>query len=406
MQWERPSPRVAELIRRGASIFLSDPDLLVAEISEATLEGQAAEVVADPVLVAAMRRTNRANLSFWAEANVRDPGAEVPPNLGPETLGIARDFVRRGLENAALEPYRLGQNVAWTRWMEIAFELTSDPRELRELLAVSARSIFGFVDATIAGILAQIQVERDELTRGTHAERLEVVGLIIGGAPISRRRAAARLGYELQATHTGAVIWSDEPDPDPGALDQAAEGLAAAAGARRPFTVIASAAALWAWVPGATGPDLDVLTSVVEALPGVRLALGAPAAGLDGFRRTHLDAAETQRLLARLDSGLRVASYDAVQLVALLTHDEQRAAEFIRQTLGRLEDADRELRETVRIYLREQSNATRAARLLYAHRNTVLGRLARAESLLPRPLADNSLDVALALEAVHWRGSG
>ncbi len=406
MQWERPSPRVAELIRRGASIFLSDPDLLVNEISEATLEGQAQEVVADPVLVAALRRTNRANLVFWAEANMRDPGGEVGPNLGPETLGIARDFVRRGLENAALEPYRLGQNVAWTRWMEIAFELTSDAGELRELLAVSARSIFGFVDATIVGILAQIQAERDELTRGSHAERLEVVGLIIGGAPISRQRASARLGYELDATHTGAVIWSDGPDPDPGALDQAAEGLAAAAGARRPFTVVASAAALWAWVPGDTGPDLDELTPLIESLAAVRVALGPPATGLDGFRRTHLDAAETQRLLTRLDSGLRVASYDAVQLVALLTHDEQRAAEFIRQTLGRLEDGDRELRETVRIYLREQSNATRAARLMYAHRNTVLSRLARAEALLPRPLADNSLDVALALEAVHWRGPG
>ena len=58
--------------------------------------------------------------------------------------------MRRGLDDDALHAYRIGQNVAWRRWMAIAFELTSDPDELRELLDVTARSIFTFVDETIA----------------------------------------------------------------------------------------------------------------------------------------------------------------------------------------------------------------------------------------------------------------
>jgi DNA-binding PucR family transcriptional regulator len=125
---------------------------------------------------------NRANLLHWAAANIRDPGAPVPANLGPEPLGIARDLVRRGLDDAALQTYRIGQNVAWRFWMEIAFGLTSDPQELHELLDVSSHSITSFIDATIAGSSAQIQLEREELTRGTHAET----------TPPARRSACAR----------------------------------------------------------------------------------------------------------------------------------------------------------------------------------------------------------------------
>ena len=49
----------------------------------------------------------------------------MTPNLGPETLGVARDLVRRGLTADALHGYRIGQNLGWRRWMDLAFELTS-----------------------------------------------------------------------------------------------------------------------------------------------------------------------------------------------------------------------------------------------------------------------------------------
>ena len=55
------------------------------------------------------------------------------------------------------------------------------------------------------------------------------------------------------------------------------------------------------------------------------------------------------------------------------------------------------------MYLAEGSSASRAARVLFTHRNTVLGRLARAERLLPVPLEGRGLSVALALEILHWR---
>ena len=291
--------------------------------------------------------------------------------------------------------------MAWQRWMALAFELTHDPDELRELLEVSARSIFTYVDDVIARLAEQIERERDQLTHGTHAQRLEVVSLIIEGAPIDTRRASARLQYELERSHTAAIVWTHQPELDPAALEQAAEAVGRAAGTR-PLTVLASASALWVWVAGSAGPDAAVLEGALRDLPNARVALGPTAAGLEGFRRSHVDALTTQRLMARTPQP-RLARYDDVQVVALATADEERAQEFVTRTLGELATAPPELRETLRIYLREGSNAARAARALFTHRNTVLKRLERAEGMLPQPLDGRVLPVALALDIVHWR---
>ncbi len=398
------SPRVAELIRQGAEIVLALPEDVIAELDEVALAAMPHEITDDPGLAAGIRRTNRGFVRAWAEANLREPGAEVTPTIGSEMLAIARDLVRRGLDDSTLEAFRAGQNLVWRRWMSIAFALTDEPRELAELLDHTAESIFAFVDSTLAVLSEQMQRERDELKRGTHTMRFETVTLVIDGAPIARDRASATLGYELDQRHTAAIVWGDQATEDHSLLDRAAEALAQASGARRPFTVVASAATLWVWIAGSDGPDLGRLERLIAELPGVRVAIGPSGNGIDGFRASHLAATATQRLMVRVASEVRVATYDAVEIVALVTADESRAAEFVVRTLGELESAPPPLRETVRTYLRLQSNTSRAAEALFTHRNTVLTRLNRAEQLLPRPLEENSLAVAVALEVVHWRG--
>jgi DNA-binding PucR family transcriptional regulator len=399
----RVSPRVAELIRQGAEIVIGLPEDVMNELDDVALAAMPHAISDDPGLAAGIRRTNRGFVRAWAEANLHDPGAAVTPTIGSEMLAIGRDLVRRGLDDSTLEAFRAGQNVVWRRWMGIAFALTDDPAELAELLDHTAASIFAFVDSTLAVISAQMQRERDELKRGTHAMRFETVSLIIDGAPIPRERASSLLAYELAQRHTAAIIWGDQASEDHSLLDRAAEAMARVSGARRPFTVVASASTLWVWVPGPGGPDIDRLDRLVADLPGVRIAIGPAADGIDGFRASHLAATATQRLMVRVASDVRVADYDAVEIVALVTADESRAAEFVTRTLGELEAAPRVLRDTVRTYVRLQSNATRAAQALFTHRNTVLARLARAEQLLPRPLEENLVAVAVALEVVHWR---
>jgi DNA-binding PucR family transcriptional regulator len=226
--------------------------------------------------------------------------------------------------------------------------------------------------------------------------------LILDGAPIPRKRAEARLGYALTGPHTAAVIWSDDSAGDMARLDGAAEALGHAAGVR-PLTIFASTATRWVWIPGRS-ISIVALHDSIESMPDIRVAIGPSANNIDGFRRSHFDAITTQQMMARLNSPQRVAQFADVELVALITADTDRATDFVHNTLGNFEAADSELQESVRVFVEEQCNASRAATRIYTHRNTLLRRLARADELLPRPLAECSVNVAVALNVLRWRG--
>jgi DNA-binding PucR family transcriptional regulator len=406
MEWERPSPRACVLLQEAARRVLASPtrEPLTTAVDTATLADQDAAFVGDPALEAAVLRANHSHVEVWLEAIVRDPGAPAAPNTSPEALASVRDLVRRGLDEAVIAAFRQGQNAAWSVWMDLMFQLTDDPAELRELLQHSARSMSTYTDRTLAAVSAQISTEREQLRTGTHAARLETVTLIIDGAPITRELAAVRLGYNLDGSHLAAIVWTEEVEPDVTALERGVQALASATGARQPLTVTASAGAIWTWLHPSHPPDEGELLRRLNGLATVRVALGRIADDLDGFRTSHLEALTTQRVLMRTAGRIRLATWEQVQLAALVGDDDPRAREFVRTTLGALATADETLRETVRVYLREQSNARRASELLYTHRNTVLTRVARAERLLPRPLGETNLEVAVALELLHWTG--
>lgn len=405
MEWPTPSPRVQDLIRQGAEIALNVPEAWQADLDTVTLSGPARSQIADdPVLAEATRRTNRANLLTWASANVRAPGQPVSAHVDDAQLAVARDMVRRGLDEAALDAYRAGQNAAWRYWMKIAFALTREPDELEELLDVTSQSISAFVDETVTALATRMQAERAELTRGSQAERREIIALLLEGAPITRERAESRLGYPLERTHHAAVVWGEGTDPDVTAVDHVTELLARPAGGEPSLMVSAGSGTRWVWSQAA--PDLAAIERATDQAPDVRVALAGPGRGVSGFRRTHLDALTTQRLLARLGSPRRAAHYAQIALVALAAEDQDRAARFVTDTLGDLERGDTDLREAMLAYLEHQSNATRAAEALYTHRNTLLRRLDRAVEALPRPLGEYPIDVAVALSIMRWRGAG
>ena len=396
-------------LRQVAGDLLADLPTELGAVDDATLASAPDAVSADPVLAASWRTANALTLEHWLTSVIDDPRAAVQPRVAQVGVDLARDLVRRGLDATALDAYRAGQNVSWQGWMERCFAATTDLALLQELLTLSAASIFGYVDATVAAITALVASEREALTRGAHAERLAVVTLVLEGAPISLDTAIGRLGHDLRRRQVAAVLWQAGPgEPgEQGELEQAADALGRALGAR-PLTVVATVASLWLWcacdqVPAAQVSAALVATATAHC-PRVRVALGTPGSGLEGFRRSHLEARTTQRLLLRAGEPPRVAAFEDVQLVALLTADEEAAAEFVARTLGALATADPVLRQTLRTYLREDASASRAARVLFTHRNTVLGRLGRAQALLPRPLAGQGLAVALALEAHHWLG--
>lgn len=399
-EWEPPSERATALIRGAIEQLLAQPGELLERVDAATFAVNDELLELEPGLADGFRAAVRSLVAQWATAALRDPGQPVAANLSLENTELVRDIVRHGFDATILTGFRASQNVAIAWVQEMAFELSDDPQLVREVIAVITRSIFAYIDDTLSELTALIEQERAQLRDTTHAARMETVSLLLEGAPIARQRASQRLGHELDRLHTAAVVWADDRDgaADVGDLESAATALARAARVQRPLVVLASASAMWVWLSGRRAPDLAGLRDAWPGPPGVRVALGRPATGVAGFRASHFEAVSTQRLVRRLALPAPVTTYPEVELLALLAADEERAAEFVARTLGSLATAPREVRETLLVFLREQCNATRTAQVLFAHRNTILGRLDRARALLPDGLDGHVIPVGLALE--------
>jgi DNA-binding PucR family transcriptional regulator len=89
-----------------------------------------------------------------------------------------------------------------------------------------------------------------------------------------------------------------------------------------------------------------------------------------------------------------------------MTTDPDNAEQFVRQVLGDLALAPREVRDALLAFVEENGSVSRVAARQYAHRNTVMRRVARAEALLPRPLDENRVQVAAALQVLRWTSPG
>ena len=134
----------------------------------------------------------------------------------------------------------------------------------------------------------------------------------------------------------------------------------------------------------------------------LKLAVAGPDAGVDGFRRSHIDALATQRLLSRLGNSRRCASWDEVALASLAGQDLEAATRFIARTLGDLATADPELRDTLRLFIDHKCVIGAAADAAFTHRNTFQRRLHKAQKLLPTGTLDPVTQVGVALELVRW----
>ena len=404
------APRPSESARR----LLATMALELVEHHQAWLDDLAAECVAaagmeataaDPALRAASERAFRSSFLHWATQNIHRPGASVGPAMGDEVVHIARDLIRRGLEEAATTAYRVGQAQALRHFVGIAFEYTDDPAQLRELLDVVTWSISDFVENTLSHVTEMMQTERAEILRGSQPELRETVALVLDGAPITAHRAEARLAYRLDQEHTAVVVWSTDPDTDAPRVDAAVEALTRQRPGR-PLIVRPGASTKWVWLPGPQDLDLALLRRAVDPGGGVRVAIGQRATGVDGFRRSHADAITAQRVAAQFDSTRRIIGFDEIHLVALITSDVDAAERFVRQTLGDLVYAPPDVQDTVLAFVEEHGSITRVAARQYTHRNTVVRRLTRAETLLRQPLADNPVQVAAALQVLRWTGLG
>ena len=194
-------------------------------------------------------------------------------------------------------------------------------------------------------------------------------------------------------------------------LEAAIRDIAAAIGTQHPLVQPLGTLSVAAWV--STKGDvpsrvLDELRFRTATSPGVRVAIGEPALGIAGFRASHLEALEAQRI-ARL-AGHRegtVTRYNDISLRSLATADLDHACTFVARELGQLASRDettRRLAATVRTYLDENGSRGRTAKRLSIHDNTVAYRLRQAEELLGRSVEKRTLELRVALALAELVG--
>ena len=109
--------------------------------------------------------------------------------------------------------------------------------------------------------------------------------------------------YRLDREHVAAIAWLDKAPGDANplasleaALDEVGAGLGADGTLTHPLGLLA----VEVWFGSSAGFEraaLEQLAFDPRSSPGVRIALGEPAAGLEGFRRTHDEATETRRVM-------------------------------------------------------------------------------------------------------------
>lgn len=403
--WPKASERIIALMRRGAEMGL---ELATSPMFLDALEGinfkgnNTDDLHDDPIVQAKHRRAIRASIIHWINAIIERPDQAVAAYSLDEAVDSAAEMYQANAAQMLQKNSHSIQDISWQYWMKIVFLLTKDPLELQQLLELSSISIRTFNEDSLQLWLERLELIDANRKLSESEEQIDLVGKIIDGQEIDLARACHALNYSFRQSHHSAIVWSEEIDTEISALEAVASVFQKSCQQTESLKIIASPSVIWVWVSAESAVNERVLETVLKQHKNVRLSFGSSGQGLDGFRRAHLDAQAAQRVLGRLKSNIQLVNYERVRLMAFLSKDAKSIQHYSEHVLGKLTQAPATVRQSLHAFLECGCNATEAAKKLHIHRNTLLGRLTKAEDMLPRPLDDNRIQVAVALEALYW----
>jgi hypothetical protein len=332
-----------------------------------------------------MRTTLRRNL----EVGVRGLQPDVPSAHhqshaeGARAVGRLRAAQGIPLE-AVLRAYRLGGQITWEALVALS---RREDRHDDALLLEVAGSLWRTNDRGCSAAAEGYRAEERRRAGLDDAERQRLLDGLLdgrGGDPAFVRTAGEQLAVPLggRLVVVVAPVGEEEPAPlaDPGAA-LCKRGVRSVWGTRAQAQVGVVA------LGTRRLPELLGWLGVLTAGPVGVSAVVEGAADVAGAYRLAETAART------LPAGTsRVVTIDDRLPEALLSNSPEIGARLVDRTLGRLLELpgdEREvLLETLSAFLDADGSPTRAADLLYCHRNTVMHRLRRIESVTGRKLTD------------------
>jgi hypothetical protein len=343
--------------------------------------------VGGPDYVVGLREAVSAALDYGLAA-IREEARGEPVPLA--LLEQARAAARNGVSlDTVLRRYLAGYTLLCD---QVLLEGERDPgldgHELRRALRAQSGKLDHLLAVVTEAYMAEV-TSRQATSEGRRAER---VRRLLEGGLID----AAEIGYELEGWHLGVVAGG------PSAARAVRELVALLD--RRPLLVPAGGGTAWGWLRGREPVPVDDVrdrsVSLLERFPGVSVAVGEPAEGVDGLRLTHRQARAAFPIATHAKG--RLVSYSEVAIVAAAWQDEVLARSLSRMFLAPLASergGGAILLTTLRAYFDAARNAASAASRLSVSRQTVSTRLRAIEDHLGRPLdtCGPEAETALAL---------
>ncbi|SHF63560.1 PucR family transcriptional regulator [Geodermatophilus nigrescens] len=372
--------RLAEMVPALLEQLDAMTDRMVEVLVETEPPYREAMQSGDPLL----RTTLRRNLEVGIRGLLPDVPAAYYASHAEGARAVGRLRAAQGIPlEAVLRAYRLGGQITWEALVALS---RNSGRHDDGLLLEVAGSLWRTNDRGCSAAAEGYRAEERRRAGLDVAERRRLVDGLLdgrGGDPAFVRQASELLAVPLGGRLAVVVAHPAEDRPEAADPAQALlkRGIRSAWGTRAQAQVGVVALGtrrlpeLLGWLGLlATGPV--GVSPVVEG-----------AAAVAGAYRLAETAART------LPPGTaRVVTTDDRLPEALLSDSPEIAERLVGQTLGRLlelpEDEREVLLETLSAFLDADGSPTRAADLLYCHRNTVMHRLRRIESVTGRKPTD------------------
>ncbi|MGB8390308.1 PucR family transcriptional regulator [Mycobacterium sp.] len=387
-----------------------------------SLEDQIPELRGDAALVELLGTSVEGNVGTLLHALRYDIAVEHV-EAPTAALEYARRLAQHGVPvNALVRAYRLGQR----RMNDLVFaELRTidvpEPMRVEVIEAITA-TMFGYIDWMSQQVVAVYEDERERWLENRNSLRaLRVREVLAAKKTIDVDAATTSIRYPLRWHHLGLIMWYPDPGGTEGddlaRLQRFLRELGEAAGAGAgPLFVAADRSCGWGWLPyrAVVADAADVVEKVrrfaLTRPDSPSVAIGTMAGGIEGFRRSHGEAAEARGVaIVRERRGPTViaATDPGLSGVARLGGDVAGTRQWVAAVLGDLardNENDGRLRETLRVYLACGSSYKMAAEELNMHFNSVKYRVGRAVARRGREIGSDRLEVELALLACHWYG--
>jgi hypothetical protein len=299
--------------------------------------------------------------------------------------------------------YRVSFFTMWEAWSahlrHVMVERDVDRDEAALAQQLLTQTILGYQDFVASQVAETYTRDYEALNRSRgHMRRSLVKDILRDETGALSGSDAAILSYDLGSRHIAVLL----PTVAEGAATQLAVGLRAAVSCQHSLVYPLTLSSTVVWF-GRIGEWKRTILDALDAVlleAGVPATVGAPHAGIDGFRTTLAEAMDAERIRAAWDrpGDPSVVHHDDVGLEILLMRDPPQARRFVERELGPLSgdtvEASR-LRETLEASFRFGSHVA-AAEHLQLHEHTVRNRLHKAEELLGHPLSERRTELQVA----------